>query len=396
MAEAIICRRGKSGNGDGTGSGILQIQTFTYNTNFMMPNHIGNVLVRIFGGGGAGMFIRGYGTSYIDCYAGGGGGWMNNGEFIIQNGLTIPIVVGAGGVMDENNISHSGGTTSFGGYLSANGGSAPSIGIAGSGGSGGGLYFQSDSSTIVTGGRGYQFGGGGVSIPLRNDSGTLHVTGGQGGTWGGGGGVSVVGSTLTGTGSQFGKIVANGGNGGTYGGGGSVKLRKANCVSYATGYKGTYGGNGGIDFNNVIGNVGSNKSSKNGTNTMSNTSVPENCRGYGIGGSSNGGGGGYGGNGGAGSGGGGGGYGGNGGSCYSSSYNAGGGGGYGKGADGGRYGYGGGGGGYFAPGGNDRGGGASYGRGGDTRNNAEFGGGGGGDLNHINGADGIVIIQYYI
>ena len=158
MSEAIISRRGGSGGG-GAGS-VLMTQVFIENTNFQIPDHTGNVSVLIFGGGGAG-----------DGDFGGGGGWMNNGEFNIPNGEIISITIGKGGLgSDMKGGGNSGSTSTFGIYLSANGGTGGNwLSVSGSGGAGGGSGGGC--------GNAYQFGGGGAD-----------GRGGNGGIWGGGGG----------------------------------------------------------------------------------------------------------------------------------------------------------------------------------------------------------------
>lgn len=350
MSEAIITRRSRMDSGPGT----LITNTITSNTTWTVPNHKGDISVRIFGGGGGG-----------DHFMGGGGGWMNNADLTIANGEAVRITIGRGGLANTS----AGGTSSFGSYLSANGGTLNSYinrnWYAGSGGSGGGGEY---------GGIGYQFGGGGGIYG-----------GGNGGIWGGGGGC--------------GGYEGNAGNGGTYGGGGG---------GYNKGGRGgTYGGNG-ASGSNSAGYVKT--KAENGTNTIGNNSVPNNCQGPGTTPGTNwSGGGGFGGRGGGSvyGGGGGGGYGGNGGWGVRTMANTegGGGGGYGHGADGGNLL--GGGGGYFARGGSGSytqssargGGGGSYGRGGNVGESGQFGGGGGGqdpDSDTVgSGGDGICIIQYY-
>ena len=93
--------------------------------------------VRIFGGGGGASW--GNGTNGYVC--GGGGGWMNNGIFEIPSGESIPITIGAGGIWSSMSRATSGGTTTFGTYLSAAGGGGANCSVnkvGGSGGSGGG------------------------------------------------------------------------------------------------------------------------------------------------------------------------------------------------------------------------------------------------------------------
>lgn len=364
MSEAIITRRGSNGSG---GKGNLVTQTFTTNTSFNVPA-TGNYQVRIFGGGGGA-------DSSAMVSGGGGGGWMNNGEFTLSAGSIIPITIGKGG----NHNGQSGGTSSFGVYISANGGSSGNDVRGGNGGAGGGgaidrlwyLYIGA-----INAGVGYLWGGGGGR-------------GGNGGPYGGsGGGYTVAWNNTNTTGSNYTQI-------------------SAGVSTYANGVAGQYGGNGGIYVNNLNG--------RNGTNTIGNDEVETNLQGNGKGGI------GYrgssiGGNACMG-GGGGGGYGGIGGnsarSIVSNHYSmlwggdyiwqnrryavsAGGGGGYGgKGGNGDEYGCGGGGG-YGGNGGNGGGnyggGGGSYGNGASHNTPATFGGGG---SNGYNGADGICIIQYY-
>ena len=359
MAEGIISRRSKS---DGKTSGQLVTELIISNTNWTVPNHKGNISVRIFGAGGGG-----------DA-SGGGGGWMNNGEFNLNTGLNINIVIGQGGLRTGG----SGGTTTFGTYLSANGGSWGYM-SGGDGGSGGGVGRSGGSS--VRGGTGYQFGGGG--------GGTY---GGNGGIWGGGGSSS----------TYYRDYYIDGcGCGGIYGGGAGCTISNVNhntpSALSIVGRGGTYGGNGAIIFkSNIV------RQAENGTNTIGDNNAPSECQGPGLKGIdvvpgdtgyyTPSGGGGYGGCGGSNYGGGGG-YGGNGGN------NGGGGGGYGKGADGGtmsgRYQdgtltYESGGGGYFSKG---RIGGGGYGDGAGTHSAAGPGGGG---YDQYPGGQGICIIQYYI
>ena len=357
MAEAIISRRGWPEDGKPIPPQLIT-QTITGNTtNWVVPNIRSNISVLIFGGGGGG----GEG-------GGGGGGWMNNGEFRISNGTKINIIIGLGGT-----YGNSGGTTSFGTYLSANGGGAGGSSGGGSGGSGGGAY-----GGRRRGGTGYQFGGGAGGS----------YGGGDGGPWGGGG------SGWCYQGGEYG-----GGNGGKYGGGGATYwARWDDHTNWSKmGIGGQYGGNGGLSTNRYYSSWQYGRAAEAGTNTMSNSSVPENCRGTGAAGTANvtneydsddgwtntyrgGGGGGFGGCGGS-SYGGGGGYGGNGGN------NEGGGGGYGRGADGGNGG--GGGGGYFSKGAR---GGGGYGDSSYTTTTPPGYGAGGGDY----GGGGICILQYYI
>ena len=377
MSEAIISRRGTKGS---SASRPMVTSTISENTTFKVP-HTGNYLVRIFGGGGGGYYNEGRSFPRVDPQygGGGGGGWMNNGEFELTENSSISIVVGSGG-----GIGNAGGTTSFGTYLSANGGSPATNKSGGDGGSGGGqtlqaLIFSGTYVSIRNAGRGYQFGGGGGGN-------------GHGGTWGGGGGGIVV---------SYGWIRYNTSN--------TLNNSKSNgYYDINNGKGGTYGGNGGFHTTYINGN--------NGTNTIDETSIDQNLRGPGTGGnglvyasmygnrpSGGGGGGGYGGCGGYvigsiqsegasgfgsgwqetnwyyfGAAGGGGGYGANGGIGNSNGRGCGGGGGYGgNGGNGG---------------GNCGGGGGGYGSGASYSSSAGFAGGG--SYTH-SGGSGLVIIQWY-
>ena len=355
MGEAIITSRSGGIAANGGSSAELKTEIFKVNDTFIVPKARNQQFsIRIFGGGGGGG-----GDDYYGLSVGGGGGWMNNSVLTINQGEIIPITIGKGGIggivkNSKTANGSNGGTTSFGTYLSALGGTGAGssrLGVgnkiedAGFGGSGGGF----DGANMGNGGTGYQFGGGG---------GTNH--GGNGGKWGGGGG----------------------GNEHTYQGNsnfphGGCLYDNSQNMNEITGYSGL-GGNGYANIRNNTHTV------TNGINTIGNSEIPESLQGLGLSGNNRGGGGGYGGCGGSARGGGGG-YGGNGGN------------------------HGGGGGGYGGCGGNYGGGGGSYGRGGDGSPSYDFtgtistidgvfGGGGGGykNVGHCgNGGDGICIIQYY-
>lgn len=146
MSEVVISRRGGSSSGSGKN---MVTEYITESKRWTVPKAKDQKFdVRIFGGGGG-------------CWRGddgGGGGWMNNDILTIQNGENVMISIGDG---VSWNSSDTGGTTSFGSYLSANGGDRISGG-SGSGYSGGSHHYC----------YGYQFGGG---------------YGSSGGVWGGGG-----------------------------------------------------------------------------------------------------------------------------------------------------------------------------------------------------------------
>ena len=161
MSEAIISRRGW---GEG-GKPELRTEYIESSKAWTVPSSIrGNVYVRIFGGGGGGV---------NDRYCGAGGGWMNNGEIEVNAGEQIEIHIGSGGAYNSSGRNGgSGGTTSFGVYLSANGGQGchqnPNSRYQSMGGNGG------------AGGGGGGGGGVGTSI-ISNNHRFLWMNGGNGG-----------------------------------------------------------------------------------------------------------------------------------------------------------------------------------------------------------------------
>ena len=341
MGKAIITSRSGGIAVNNGSSAELQTEIFKANDTFIVPKARNQQFsVRIFGGGGGGYGSGGRsgsgGTTY-PVSVGGGGGWMNNAVLTINQGEFVFITIGKGGKGSTRTTeATNGGTSSFGKYLYALGGTAASYTRGGFGGSGGG--FESNSiHWSGDGGTGYQFGGGG-------GGGDGYGYGGNGGKWGGGGG---------------GKHSTNQSD---FPHGGCLYGNSQN-MNEITGYSGL-GGNGYARIRN--GN-----SVTNGINTIGNSEVPETLQGPGLAGEMyTGGGGGYGGCGGN-NGGGGGGYGGDGGN------HGGGGGSYNKGGDG-------------SPNPNFTGTVPTM--------DGVFGGGGGGNKNggnSGNGGDGICIIQYY-
>ena len=356
MSEVMISRRGGSSSSSGSGS-TLRTEYIVFNQNWIVPGGVKNneFSVRLIGSGHS---TGGYNT-------GGGSGWMNNEVFTnLTPGQSIPITIG-------DAVIGVGQPTSFGTYLSGNGGYYMNGGAAGGS--------NSDSR-----GNAYQFGGGSAYRNYGGDGG-VWGGGGSGGKYGGNGGI-YGGGGGSGIDINYGK----GGDGGTYGGGGGTGFGRIDgCIqSIYTGYGGEYGGNGGCVYNtsyilDALNNYA--KKSENGINTSTWTNVTKDditgayFRGWGIGGDSMisdnnfaGGGGGFGGNGGVAgkttpntrwyyyAGGGGGGYGSNGGNGGTGTHGF---------IDGG------GGGGYGGDGGNRAGGGGGYGK---VSIGGSIGGGGGG------------------
>jgi hypothetical protein len=188
--------------------GFVQSAVFTASGTFTVPAGVTRAKVTVIGGGGAG------GThAKLPSGGGGAGGmamrWLSG----LTPGTAIPVTVGAGGVAPSSPAQGGGGgTSSFGSYVSATGGTGGGGGTAmatcagGSGGVGvggdavfGGAYGTDGITVAPRGGTGGGPGGG------RGTSGLIvgiAATGPGGG--GGGGGASAAGGTGTG---------AQGGNG---------------------------------------------------------------------------------------------------------------------------------------------------------------------------------------
>ena len=126
MSEVMISRRG--GSSSSSGSGIaLHTEYILFNQDWTVPSGAKNneFSVRIFGAGGINS---------------GGSGWMNNDVFTNLNpGQNIPIVIGPeiSGLRFNFSTGEDGGTSSFGTYLSANGGQGVNCGMPKHGGNGG-------------------------------------------------------------------------------------------------------------------------------------------------------------------------------------------------------------------------------------------------------------------
>lgn len=243
---------------------VFKTELITKTTNWIVPDVAGQVSVRLFGGGAGGRTGYSYTSSSYGCGGGGGGGHMKFNTLILEQGNVINITIGAGGSSNS-----SGGTTSFGTLLSANGANGMDGGSGGGdgyrggrrggngsyGGGGGAGYIPTSWASPGNGGNGGTYGGGGVG----GRGGQYYSTGGSGGggkfaggtsdslyAGGGGGGYSSPASGATagegqntvGMGLDFegeGKGGGYGRSGGGYGGNGS----------YGGGGYGADGGNGG-------------------------------------------------------------------------------------------------------------------------------------------------------
>lgn len=173
----------------------ITVEKIAESATWVAPKSVLNkFFVFICGGGGGG--------SASSQGGGGGSGHIVFGEAFLEEGTEVDIVIGAGGT--ANYTANPGGTSSFGDYLTAEGGEGADDGNGGAGGAGGG-------GSNGKGGDG-SFGGGG---------GGRASGGGNGGTYGGGGG------TVSDTGVP--------GTGGLYGGDGGSKLtasQKGTCGGF--------------------------------------------------------------------------------------------------------------------------------------------------------------------
>lgn len=208
--------------------GGLKLSFITESTNWVAPKAVDQRfrVVAVGGGGGNGGGSRS---------GGGGSGYIIIDEVVIPEGETVSVVCGAGGATKVD-----GGNTSFGSYVTANGGKAGSPASGNNGGAGG------------DGGAG---GGGGAASTSTTGTGGK---GGNGGTYGGGGGGG--GSTTYDdeTSQQYKGTGGAGGNGGTYGGGGGGGYGGGSSKVGAAGTGGAHGGNGGKGgyYNSVAGSGG--------------------------------------------------------------------------------------------------------------------------------------------
>lgn len=174
-------------------------QTFTSSGTFTVPAAVRTIDIFVVGGGGSGGHCNGYSSQGNKTNAGGAGGGYTATKkaYAVTPGQTFAVTVGAGGPYTSGS-SATGGTTSFGSILSANGGNGGQGGrVAGSvkggdGGSGGGgaggsgsyaTYAKggSDGSDGVTGKSGTPGKGQGTTTRAFGESSNTLYAGGGGG-----------------------------------------------------------------------------------------------------------------------------------------------------------------------------------------------------------------------
>ncbi len=189
--------------------GFSQIQSFTASGNFTVPIGVTRLRVTVIGGGGAG-------GTHANIPSGGGGAGGNGLRILsgLTPGAVIAVTVGAAGAAITSGTGQggSGGTSSFGAYVSATGGQGGGGGsvLTTAAGGGGGSAVGGDVNTggscgtdsVIPAARGGDGGGLGAGRGATGYVQGLTATGYGGG--GGGGGAN----STTGTGTG-----ASGGNG---------------------------------------------------------------------------------------------------------------------------------------------------------------------------------------
>lgn len=263
MGECIIARGNiDTSNGGGMGQGI-RTEVITVNQTWRTPKVRDNTFyIKVFGGGGAGGYLTDsrdmgvYNNSIDAAGGGGGGGHLNETVISIPSDTGIDITVGTGGLINPipgGNTGtqwfngSSGGSTSFGAYLTAAGGgggwSSSGGGDGGSGGSGGGAGIAHYTRAPVVGQTDY------ITRLIGNSSyGSTGYGGGGGGARGG-----------------------LNGNAGIYGGGGGAA--PSTSIMWNGGSGGQYGGNGGAGILLGTGDTKRSRNGNNGTSTYGNYNI---------------------------------------------------------------------------------------------------------------------------
>lgn len=169
--------------------GVLSTRTEIFREDgvFRVPNGVSTVHVLLMGGGGSGYT---YTTKNGYSGAGGGGGYFSEADIDVNPREIVMVTIGKGGIAPDGvSGSTAGGASSFGIYLSADGGAGGGSNEGGSGGSGGGS--NGDSSSSAVGGTGGLFGGGGSGYYFSSVGGFSGALGGDGGRAGRDGGAGV-------------------------------------------------------------------------------------------------------------------------------------------------------------------------------------------------------------
>lgn len=221
---------------------VFKTEVIKESTGWTVPDVDGPVNVRIFGGGAGGQAEKTtfFNFFFYDGGCGGGGGHMATKDIMLTRGKNVLITIGKGGAKGAGNgdgeRGSAGGTSSFGTYISANGGQCPN---GGSGGGGGQVYSSGGTAS---------YGGAGGSKGYKGSNGIAAAGGkGLGGDYGGDAG---------GGGGGYGGNGGGGSNGG--GGGGGGYGLNGNGSSAGTNNKAGWaaGGCGAVGDDNAVGTDG--------------------------------------------------------------------------------------------------------------------------------------------
>jgi hypothetical protein len=237
-AELNVSGNGTSGqaltsDGDGSfswadagGGTVNDIQTFTSSGTYTVPTGATSLFVYCIGGGG------GSGdTYYTNIVGGAGGGGIIACLDATNIGSTVSVTIGAGGNAGNSNNAGNGGTTTFGNYVTANGGGR------------GGSWAENMNSTGGNGttntNRGYRAAQGGNSSVSNSSasSNSSELGGGAGGT-------RRVNSWYHQFTASNGGLIISGGTGGGYG------HNDNNGNGYVYAYNRGFGGGGGANNSN--------------------------------------------------------------------------------------------------------------------------------------------------
>jgi hypothetical protein len=227
-------------------AGELDIQEFSSSGTWTKPSVGTKALVELWGGGGSG----GRGQSGDPGGGGGGGGYAFKLLTLSDLDPTEAVTIGDGGalVTTSQTVGNSGGTTTFGSYLSAYGGAGGRVNGDKGGGGGGGSMLGAPAAAVssVNGGA-----GGGAGTAISEGFGRIGnpLAGGAGGT------PSATRATSCGGSSEYGgggggagddTVPSQNGDGGhsIYGGGGGSGGGNNN-LSQRAGGNSVYGGGGG-------------------------------------------------------------------------------------------------------------------------------------------------------
>jgi len=183
-----------SGDGSsltGIAGGFSNMDVFTSPGTWTNPGNVQKVKVTVVGGGGGG---NGRGNSGYNALSGGGGGGSAIEVIPFPTGTNVPVTVGPAGSPGINNTSNGnatpGGTSSFGAYCSASGGTAGRTetqpvananAAPGGNGSGGALNLTGQDGTPNAGGNSLYGVGGSSTTEYPTNAHPGHGYGGGGG-----------------------------------------------------------------------------------------------------------------------------------------------------------------------------------------------------------------------